>query len=428
MIQKILVVFLLITSSAILAQRTSSSPYSSFGIGDRKENRTIEQIAMGGVGVAFNHYKYLNFANPAAYSDLRYTTYSFGASNSNLNVETNTTSQVVNTTTLDYLALAFPLGRKAGFSIGLQPYSNVGYSLDNIDDSGEETRFTGNGSVSELYASFGTKLFKDFSLGIQASYYFGNINRSLLINNSNDLGVLGTNFEETSEIRGNSLSVGAQYKKILKNKLTITAGATAALEKKLNVSGNSFIYSADLIQGSVRPRDTLFQNELSGDYIVPLKSTFGVGLGKLDKWFVSAEYEIQNAISTSGTVSSNNSNFSYDASNRISFGGYYLPNINSISSYFQRITYRAGFRMEDTGIIINNNNTNNNFTSLNDFGISFGLGLPLKQMSTLNVSLEYGQRGTTDNNLIKENYFNVGLSLSLTASGFQTWFRERRID
>lgn len=428
MIQKILVVFLLITSSAILAQRTSSSPYSSFGIGDRKNNRTIEQIAMGGVGVAFNHYKYLNFVNPAAYSDLRFTTYSFGVSNSNLSVETSNASQVVNTTTLDYLALAFPLGKKAGFSIGLQPYSNVGYSLDNIDNNGEETRFTGNGSISELYASFGMKLFKDFSLGIQASYYFGNINRGLLINNSNDLSVLATNFEETSEIRGNSLSIGVQYNKTLKNKLTITAGATTALEKKLNVSGNNYLYSASLVSGSIRPRDTLSQNELSGNYIVPLKSTLGIGVGKLDKWFVSAEYETQNAISTSGSVGSNDSNFSYDASNRMSFGGYYLPNINSISNYFQRITYRAGVYMEDTGIIIDNNDTNNNFTSLNDFGISFGLGLPLKQMSTLNVSLEYGQRGTTDNNLIKENYFNVGLSLSLTASGFQTWFRERRID
>jgi outer membrane protein assembly factor BamA len=109
-------------------------------------------------------------------------------------------------------------------------------------------------------------------------------------------------------------------------------------------------------------------------------------------------------------------------------GGFYLPKINSISSYFKRITYRAGIRLEDTGILVSNNDSNNNFTAVNDFGISFGLGLPLKQMSSLNISLEYGQRGTTDNNLIKENYFNVGLSLSLTASGFQAWFRERRID
>ena len=428
MIQKILVFFLLITSSIVSAQRTSSSPYSNFGIGDRKNSRTVEQTAMGGTGVAFSHYKYLNFINPAAYSDLRFTTYSFGVSNTNLNVETSSANQTVNTTTLDYLTLAFPIGKKAGLAIGLQPYSNVGYSLGNIDDSGKETRFTGSGGVNEFYASFGIKMVKNFSLGIQASYYFGIINRGLLINNQTDLSILGTNFKENSEIRGKSISIGAQYKNVLKNKITISAGIKTALQKKLNVSGNSTLYSTSLQLGGLTPKDTRFQNELSGAYILPLKSTLGVGIGKLDKWFVSAEYETQKAISTLGTVTLDNVNFKYDDSNRISLGGYYLPNINSISSYFQRITYRAGVYTEDSGITINHSDTNNNFTALNTLGISFGLGLPLKQMSSLNISLEYGQRGTIINNLIKENYFNVGLSLSLTASGFQTWFRERRID
>ena len=188
------------------------------------------------------------------------------------------------------------------------------------------------------------------------------------------------------------------------------------------------MYSASLTLGNLRARDTLSQNSLSGDYIIPLKSTLGIGIGKFDKWYVSAEYELQNPITTSGLVSTNTSNFNYGNSNKMVLGGYYLPNINAISNYFKRITYRAGIRVEDTGILVSNNDSNNNFTAVNDFGISFGLGLPLKQMSSLNISLEYGQRGTTDNNLIKENYFNAGLSLSLTASGFQTWFRERRID
>ena len=84
MIRNILLVFILITSSAITAQRTSSSPYSFFGIGDEFNPVTVEQSAMGGIGVAFNHYKYLNFTNPAAYANLRYTTYSFGLLNNKL--------------------------------------------------------------------------------------------------------------------------------------------------------------------------------------------------------------------------------------------------------------------------------------------------------------------------------------------------------
>ena len=85
MIKKILVAALiLLTSLTFLAQRTNSSPYSYFGIGEEFTSTTVEQSSMGGIGVAFNHYKYLNFTNPAAYSDLRYTTYAFGLLNTDL--------------------------------------------------------------------------------------------------------------------------------------------------------------------------------------------------------------------------------------------------------------------------------------------------------------------------------------------------------
>ena len=109
MIKNILLVFLLITSLATSAQRTNSSPYSCFGIGEEFNPVTAEQNAMGGIGVAFSHYKYLNFANPAAYADLRYTTYSFGVLNNKLTIDNGSESQSTNSTSLSYFALAFPL-------------------------------------------------------------------------------------------------------------------------------------------------------------------------------------------------------------------------------------------------------------------------------------------------------------------------------
>ena len=143
MIKKILVALLLLTSVTFLAQRTNSSPYSYFGIGEEFTSTTVEQSSMGGIGVAFSHYKYLNFTNPAAFSDLRYTTYSFGLLNTDLTIKSNTINQNVNSTSLSYVALAFPLSKKAGFSIGLQPVSSVGYSLSNslTDSSGEFLKY-----------------------------------------------------------------------------------------------------------------------------------------------------------------------------------------------------------------------------------------------------------------------------------------------
>ena len=173
MIRYILFVFILMTSFAISAQRTNSSPYSYFGVGEEFNPLTIEQSAMGGIGVAFSHYKYLNFTNPAAYANLRYTTYSFGVLNNDLTVDDGNVSQTSNATSLSYFTLAFPLGAKAGMSFGVQPVSTVGYSLfnsvlDSNGDTSEISTFSGNGGVSRFYGSFGIKITKELSLGVEA--------------------------------------------------------------------------------------------------------------------------------------------------------------------------------------------------------------------------------------------------------------------
>ncbi|MDG1452800.1 MAG: hypothetical protein P8Q33_08455, partial [Polaribacter sp.] len=162
-----------------------------------------------------------------------------------------------------------------------------------------------------------------------------------------------------------------------------------------------------------------------GKYRLPTKTNFGIGMGKLDKWYVGVEYENQNAIETLGFSNTSNLAYNYGNSNRISLGGFYLPKINSISSYWSRVTYRAGIRFENTGLRVDGSGLNTNFTPIDDIGISFGLGLPLKQLSSLNLGFEYGKKGTTANSLIQENYFNFRLGLSLTDTN---WFQKRKID
>ena len=82
-------------------------------------------------------------------------------------------------------------------------------------------------------------------------------------------------------------------------------------------------------------------------------------------------------------------------------------------------------RYEKTGLSVDGSGSNSNFTPIDDFGISFGLGLPLKRLSTINMGFEFGKRGTLQNNLIQENYFNLRVGLSLTD---MNWFIQRKID
>tara|TARA_R110002126_G_scaffold291063_2_gene450206 strand:+ start:8482 stop:9783 length:1302 start_codon:yes stop_codon:yes gene_type:complete len=433
MIKNIIVSILLFTSVFVVGQRNSSSPYSYFGIGDEFNITTVEQSAMGGIGVAFSHYKYLNFTNPAAYANLRYSTYSLGLLNNDLTVKTADTEQSSTTTTLSYVALAFPIGDTAGFSFGMQPISSMGYSLANstLDNDGnttEITLFQGSGGVNRFYGSFGIKVYKGLSLGFEGDFSFGNLENSIT-NQIADVS-LATKYRETTELRGASVKLGAQYEKKLKNDLILNAGATVKFGNDLSVVGESLTYSLTLSGASEFVRDTLVDQsgnkvvDIDGDFNLPLKTVLGVGIGELDKWYAGIEYENQDAISTTGLLGNTTGAYRYGKANRIALGGFYLPKINSISSYWNRVTYRAGLRYENTGLLINNLGNNSNFTEINDFGISFGLGLPLKQLSTLNMGFEFGKRGTIENNLIQENYFNFRLSLSLS----ERWFIKRKID
>ncbi len=82
------------------------------------------------------------------------------------------------------------------------------------------------------------------------------------------------------------------------------------------------------------------------------------------------------------------------------------------------MVYRAGIRFEDTGLKIKNE-------SINEFGISFGVGLPVGRFfSNANLGIEIGKRGTTNQNLIEENFINFQISLSLN----DRWFVKRKFN
>lgn len=422
MIKRFLLGVLVFSTITIVAQRNSASPYSYFGIGETFEAITVEQASMGGIGVALKDTHRLNFTNPASNADLRAATYAIGGSLSFLTIKEGTQSQTGNSTNLRYISLGFPIGKKAGLSVGLQPFSSVGYSLLDNQNTDNITLFKGEGGANKIYASFGIYPFKDFSIGVEAGFIFGNLTNSVL--NQRSSVAFATKQEETINIRGGQFKLGAQYKRELKNKLKLYSGASITIDSDLSAKGNEKMYSLTFSgTGQEIPRDELFNRSVDGDVSIPVKSVFGFGLGKENKWYVGINQQFQSALSSSSSLIANGGAYKYDKSSKFSLGGYYIPKINSISSYWDRVVYRAGLRIEDTGLQVK---TNNDFTSIKDFGINVGLGLPLpRQLSNLNIGFEYGQKGTTNNSLIKENYFNIRLSLSLNDIN---WFQKRQID
>ena len=431
MLKRTLFIFSLFISIHTFGQRTNSSPYSFFGIGQQYNSQTVEQASMGGVGVAFSDAYHLNYLNPAAHSSIRVATYSLGLTVNDLKIKDMSGSQRSTSTNLSYVNLGFPVGRKAGVAFGLRPNTSVGYSLLNIenDTSGDpiqSTRFYGSGGTNTLYGAFGMTVFKSLSVGVEGEYVFGKTENNILSQRADVH--LATKNNEATTIRGNGLKVGMLYKSEFENKLTMTLGASVKLESTFNTTGTEYLYSLSVQSSGVEiPRDTLSATNVSGKLTSPLKTSLGIGFGKENKWYAGLDYEFQDALRIQNSLLSVNSSYAFDASNRISIGGFYIPKINSISSYWDRVTYRAGVRFEDTGLLVKGSSVNE-FTNVKDFGISFGVGLPMKDLSNLNFSVEYGKKGTNINNLIQENYLNFRLSLSLNAVGNLAWFQKRKID
>ena len=431
MLKRIFYILLLFISVKAAAQRTNSSPYSFFGIGQQYSSQTVEQASMGGVGVSFSDVYHLNFINPAAHANLRFTTYSVGLNVNDLTIKDFSSSQRSTSTSLSYINVGFPLGNKFGIAFGLKPNTNVGYSLLNVENdlNGNRfnvTRFYGSGGTNRIYGAFGASITNDLSLGLEIEYIFGEIENNILSQRVNV--VLGTKNNELTTVNGSSLKLGMLYKKALSKKVEMKFGAALKLENNLTTKGEEYLYSTSILaNGFDSPRDTLSSALITGSIKNPLKTTLGVSFGSENKWYAALDYEFQNALKVNGSLLTSNSSYTYGNSSKISFGGFYIPKINSISSYWHRVIYRAGLRFENLGLLVRGSNVNG-FTEVKDFGISFGLGLPLKDLSNLNLGFEYGKKGKTINNLIQENYFNFKLSLSLSAFGNLAWFQKRKID
>lgn len=410
-----------LTATGIFAQRGTVSPYSFFGIGDLRSVGTIENQMMGGLSM-YTDSIHVNLRNPAAYGKLRLTTYTLGLSLKEIRLETSDAQQNSNVSNLEYLALAFPAGRRLGFGFGIMPFSSVGYALfdESVNSNGSNVlnEYLGEGGLDQVFFSTGLELTKNLHLGATINFNFGTLinNRVQSVENVQ----LGTLDRRESRVSGFDFNYGGTYTPKITEKLTLFSSLTINTQANLVSENKETIGSFSTVNGreiEVFEVDLEAQGRKNTEIKIPTTFTLGLGIGQDKKWFVGAEYSMQE-LSTFQNEFINYENLAYQDASTLSVGGYYVPNYNSFSSYLKRITYRAGLRYDKTGMIVNDKEINN-------FGITFGLGLPLgRDFSNINLGFELGRRGTTMNNLVEESYFKVNLGLSFNS----LWFQKRKIN
>lgn len=426
MIKNLTVVITLLLCAQIFAQKTDSSPYSSLGIGSEVHAKTVEEMSMGGVGTAGLNNQ-LSFSNPASYANLRVTRYTLAIENRAYWFEDDTASDNSSNAYLSYLAFGIPLGEKAGFAFGMQLNSTIGYKIvENTYDQNDELIqagiYEGSGGTNRVFFGLGYEIFKGFNLGLEGKYIFGKTKKTV-ITQSKDI-ELATKYKVKGSVSGIGLVAGAMYRREVTPGIYASVGASIEFENDLNTKLDEYLYSVS-ISNIESPRDTILNKSSKGFYKIPLKTNLGLSVGDPLKWSASIDYSFRDAIDVSSNLAGYDPKLQYEGSSKLSIGGFYIPRYNSISNYWERVSYRAGIRIENTGVRVNGSDIGNEFTSVKDFGISFGLGLPIgKRYSNIDTSFEYGQLGTTKNGLTKETYFNFRLALAFG----DKWFGRRQIN
>lgn len=432
MIKKLVLVFIALFALQSQAQEGTASPYSFYGIGNLKFKGTVENRSMGGLSIYIDSV-HVNLQNPAGYAgnnlksfndESRPVRFTIGGNYNSTDLKTASGSDKTSTTTFDYLALSVPMG-KFGFGFGLMPYTSVGYKLEATDTDGLLTnRYRGEGGLNKVFAGLGYQITEGLSVGIDASYNFGNIQNTSIafLYDEGEITQYQTREDNRSDLSGLSLNFGLSYKTMLNDKLQLVTGFTYTPES--NIKSNNQRSFSTITINSLTGQEFAFNTiqadlEAQGldvtDLTLPSKVTFGAGLGQPLKWFIGAETTFQNYSQFDNPIFTID-NAEFVNATAFSFGGFFIPDYNSFSSYWKRVTYRAGVRFENTGLEINDE-------TINEFGISFGLGLPVGNVfSNANIGFEFGKRGTTRANLVQENFMNLQLSLSLN----DRWFQKRK--
>jgi len=441
---KIIILFLFPT--IIMAQGIETSPYSAFGFGEEKYQGPAESVSMGGLNSIFWDNIHVNPNNPASYSFLSLTNFTLGAQGRVTDLQTADKSEQSNYTGVSHLIMGIPMG-KGGMAFGFMPISSTGYdflSKDTFIDKGsiitdgngydgsydQITYFRGNGALNRFFVGGAFSLFKGFSIGVNAMYDFGNLNRTTMtvtppvykiLEDGGDpvLVFEGDQYHSKEKVKLRlsqwNYQLGMMYTSHLSENLQFTLGGTYGIGNSTELEVERYLYSYRYSgRGVTVPLDTV--KAASGnlkvrDINLPDYGSMGLSIGNYKKWMLGVNYGFKGVLDG---VNSLYEGVEFTKKTKYSIGGYYTPKYNSLMSYWERITYRAGFKYEEPGLKING-------IDVVDYSVNFGFGFPMRNgASNVSVGGAFGTRGTTDMGLVKENYFSFYVNLSLS----DRWFKK----
>ena len=413
--RSLLLLLFIVVSSVASAQNNTNSPYTRYGYGQLADPGSANSRAMGGVVYALRDKNHVNFANPAAYTAVDSLTFIFdgGISLQNTNFSNGTLKQNAKNSSFDYVTMKFRATKWAGISLGMIPYSNVGYKIARTTESTTDNpenvlTYTGEGGLHQFYLGAGFRIFKNLSIGANISYLWGDINRVMTENFTSDTKFYNYAITNNVAVRSYKLDIGAQYTQEFAKKHAITLGAVFTPGHNLNNTSTVYTQLGNDTDGyTSSSRDTTT--------LCSVPTSIGVGL--------SYVYDNRLTIAVDGLLQNWHEVLFMDDEDvfckraKMAFGAEYLPNPFG-RAYLGHVKYRLGAYFSKPYYKIDG------IRAANEFGLSAGLGLPIpRTRSIISLGVQYVQVTGQSKSFLDEKTvrFCVGVTFN------ERWFFKRKV-
>lgn len=390
------------------AENGMNSPYTRFGFGQLSGMETGTSKSMGGTGIGIHNSNQINMLNPASYAAVDTLTFllDIGASVSNNNFAEGEVRMNARNATFDYVAMQFRVVPRLGFTLGLMPFSNIGYNFSNTelvrnDEDGQVTAtntYYGNGGLRQVTAGLGYEPFNGFSIGANFSYIYGDISHSIA-NQYSDSNIEKHTKQYLAEVTAYNVDFGMQYQ-FNAGKSRYTLGATYR--------------PGSTIKGDVLIINTLSSSDSISCPALSIPSKYGVGFSYSydNRLTLAADYSIER-YSTAHFFDIQGADRT-----RASLGAEYIPE-HLTRKLFRRARYRAGLHYATAHYTIEGK------PGPTEYGATIGIGLPIMNRwngkSIVNISGQYIHVRPNAPGMITENSLRLNIGISFNETWFNKW-------
>lgn len=415
--QMLLLLLLLTLSGVAVAQNNTNSPYTRYGYGQLSEQGSGNSRAMGGIAYGLRDKYQVNFANPASYTAVDSVTFIFdgGVSLQNTNFNDGVLKKNAKNSSFDYITMQFRASKWAAVSLGLMPYSNVGYSMGEYRDVADNAAdasvvsYSGEGGLHQLFLGAGFKIIKNLSVGMNISYLWGDVTRKSALSFPSSSANYPVSITSNVAMKSYKLDFGAQYTHQFGKKHAATLGVVFSPGHNLYNDA----YETRQV-GSSTTGATVTTEDVSVTCGIP--TTYGVGVTYVydNRLTVGADAMFQNW----SDVEYMNNKEAFCDRGRVSVGAEYIPNLMG-RSYFSHVKYRLGGYYSKPYYKING------VRAANEYGVTAGFGLPIpRTRSIVSLSAQYVRTKATEASFLDEKTLRICVGVTFN----EGWFFKRKVN